>query len=193
MARSSQPRADGALRSPGVALTFDISPTVIGFAAGDLSGDVPTYFGHWKMPDFGGEGATYRACTNEIYGAIKRFSPTKLVIEKPLAPRAIVERTTTENVYRIWSMRGLVYEAGDRLSIPVSGFGADDIRMDLLGRCRWPGGSKEAKRQVVAFVRRLGLDVTDHNAADAINVWLYVQRRSRGISGATGQFRDAAD
>jgi hypothetical protein len=178
----------------GSVLTLDISPTVCGFAIGVLSARLPIC-GFWQMPEVGGEGAVYCAFSNQLYDTIEANCPSKIVLENPLRPRAIVERTTTENVYRIHAMRGLVWEAGHRTSVPVSGYGADDIRMDLLGRCRWPGGSKEGKEAVVAYVRKLGLDVTDHNAADAVMVWLYVQRRQRGIPdlGGSTAFRDAAD
>lgn len=172
----------------GGVLTFDISPGVVGFAYGKLTGRLPIC-GYWEMPELGGEGATYTAFSNEVYDAIDSNQPSRLVIESPLTPQAMLGHCQTEYIYKIFGLRAVVYEAGNRFSIPVSGFSADKVRYELLGRHRWPGGSEEAKKVVLAHVRKLGVQTASYDAADAVMVWLYIQKQL----GAHHLFRDAAD
>jgi hypothetical protein len=178
-----------------VLMTLDMGPTVTGFAVGDLYGKLPIAE-FWELPESGGEGAVYRNFTNALYGAIEDPRPTKIYIENPLPVQAMLGHCRPEYILRIHKMRGDVYEAGNRLSIPVLGFSADTVRHELLGRCRWPGGSDEAKRVVLAHVRGLGLNVTSFDAADAVMIWLYGQflwECGRSATGRNPLFRDAAD
>lgn len=175
-----------------VVLAFDISPSTVGYALGCLSGKLPIC-GYWPMPELGGEGATYAAFSNEVYDAIEANKPSRLVIESPLTPQAMLGHCQTDYIYKIFGMRSVVYEAGYRFSIPVSGFSADKVRYELLGRHRWPGGSEEAKKVVLAHVRKLGVPTTSYDAADAVMVWLYVQKQMSGGISHDPLFRDAAD
>lgn len=178
----------------GVLMTLDMGPTVTGIAVGDLSGKLPIAE-FWEMPSLGGEGAVYCHFGNQLYDAIEAHKPTKIAIEKPLSVQGMLGKCQPDYIHRIEKMRGDVYEAGYRSSIPITAYSADTIRSDLLGRCRWPGGSDEAKKHVLAHVRSLGLMISSFDAADAVMVWLYVQRRLRGIPTSSGDplFRDAAD
>jgi len=177
----------------GVLMALDMGPTTTGFSVGDLSGKLPIAE-FWPMPEIGGEGEVYRVFTNNLYDAIEAHKPDKLAIEKPLSVQAMLGRCNPEYIWRIGKLRGDVYEAGRRCRIPVVAFSADTIRSEILGRCRWPGGSEEAKKVVMAYVRGLGSNVTSFDAADAVMVWLYVQSlQAKAKTGRNPLFRDAAD
>lgn len=191
------------VRGTGGVFTLDISPSACGWAYGVLSEKLPIC-GYWAMPELGGEQATYVAFANELYDAIEANEPSRVVIENPLSPWAMFgsdgkggkrQICQTDYIRQIYGLRGIVYEACGRTSTGISGFSADKVRYELLGRNKWPGGTDAAKRAVLAHVRKLGLVTTSHDAADAVMIWLYVQRQARGIPdlGGSTAFRDAAD
>jgi Holliday junction resolvasome RuvABC endonuclease subunit len=172
-------------------LALDMAPGVTGYCFGDLSSKLPSKHGFWRMPNIGGEGAIYTAFANVLWDSIEELQPTALVIENPLPPQA---QTDTSTAFKIYAMRGYCLEACNRHSVAFAGVGANDVRVGLLGRCRWPGGSAEGKKAIVRHVRSLGLPVSDHNEADAIMVWLFWRAEMiRAESGRDPMFRDAAD
>ena len=91
----------------GGVLAFDISPSIVGWAYGVLSEKLPIC-GFWNMPEVGGEGALYCAFSNEVYDAIEANSPSRLVIENPLSPQAMLGHCQTSYIFQIFGMRSIV-------------------------------------------------------------------------------------
>ncbi len=166
---------------PGGVVAFDLAPGPIGVAAGLLTEALPSWFDAWHLPKLGTEGTKYMAFANEIYGFIEGHEPSAIVLEAALPPEA---QTDTKTAFKQYGLRAIAHEAAARHSIPISEFSADSIRMETIGRCRWKKG--QTKIAVVAHCRRLGLDVTSHDSADAVLAWIFYRQRMMGIP-PTGQ------
>ena len=159
-------------------LAYDLAPNFVGYAFGDLSKPWPSDFGFYAFGT-GSIGLKMRRFANSLYGDIERWKPSKVVMESPLPPQS---QTDTWTAIKIYGQYCYVHEACDRHGIEIpSAAGADTIRSDLIGRCRWPGGSSETKKKVVEFVRSFGVEVRNHNAADAIMVWAWYRLQMLGL------------
>jgi Holliday junction resolvasome RuvABC endonuclease subunit len=170
--------------SPGGVLCFDLASHV-GWAYGHLANKLPEA-GVWHLPKIGGEGARYAAFNDLLYATLKLLAPSEIVIESALPPLA---QTRTETAHQQYKLRGDVKEAGWRRSIAVSEISALTVRMEVMGKAHFP--DKTVKTEVVRFCRDLGMDITSHDAADAVLIWLWHRRRLRGFRGrATPLFRD---
>lgn len=164
----------------GGVLALDLSATVIGWACAPLAWKQPE-FNHWTVAGLGGEGATYARWVDKINDVLDEWKPTDIVYERPLPPIAQTSSITAEQIYAIL---GALKEAAWRHdNTPVHGEHVDTIRTNVIGRCRWAKG--ETKSAVVQFCRQeLKLDVTDHNAADAIICWHDYRQKIIGIPSA---------
>jgi Holliday junction resolvasome RuvABC endonuclease subunit len=161
-------------------MALDLAPKVTGWAIGHLSDEAPE-FGRWMLPRLGTEGAKYAKFADLLYGALKSWQPTAVVVEAPLPPAAQAAQKDTSTAFRQYGFRAIVHEAAWRRSIPITEVSADMVRIELLGRCRWPKGG--AKTAVIRHCIALGLQVSDDNEADAILIWHWHRRRMRGFSG----------
>jgi len=164
----------------GGVLALDLSATVIGWACAPLTWKQPE-FGYWTLPKIGGVGARYAAFVDKVNDTMDAWNPAHVVIENPLPPN--VPNTNVDTMMQIYAIVGFVHEACFRHSVPFHGCHVDTIRTNVMGRCRWVKG--ETKSAVVQFCRQeLKLDVTDHNAADAIICWHDYRQKILGIPSA---------
>lgn len=164
----------------GGVLALDLASTV-GYAYGDLAERLPVAFGIWKLPKVGGEGARYAAFENMLSAMCERVRPSKLILEAPLPLMAQTQGRIAQQQY---TLRGFAYAEGYRQSATVLEVSADLVRNALLGRSRF--GTDKVKVEVVAYVRRLGLRVPEHNSADAAMVWLWLRGQLHGTRSVSG-------
>lgn len=164
-----------ALFSPfGGVLALDLASTV-GWAYGQI-GDRPR-FGTWKLPHIGGEGGRYAAFENELIAAMDLHKPSHLILEKPLSFAALLGSSNARVVQQQYTLRGFAFAEGYRKSCSVSEVSSDMVRLELLGQSRF--AKDTVKREVMRFCLRHGYKVPDHNAGDAVMVWLWHQGRVR--------------
>jgi Holliday junction resolvasome RuvABC endonuclease subunit len=167
---------------PGGILALDLS-SVTGFAVGGVYDNAPR-FGTWHLPKSGGEGARYAAFENELIEAVERYQPGRIVLEAPMSFQAMLGVSTMKVMAQQLTLRGMAYAEGWRNSIPVSEVSADMVRLAILGQQRFAKGT--VKAAVVAYCRSIGLRVPDHNAGDAVLLWLYQVGQLRGGLPAAG-------
>jgi len=165
-----------------IVLAYDLAPNNVGYAAGPMSREDrwPVDFGYRTM-GIGSIGTKMRRFANMLYADLERWKPTKLVLESPLPPQA---QTDTWTAIKIYGQYCYVHEACDRRNIGIpSGASASTIRSDLA--CPIAQGDKQ-KKLVVGFVRAFGLDVTNHNTADACMVWIWYRMQLLGMPPVAG-------
>lgn len=154
----------------------------IGWAYGDLHWPLPRS-GHWRLPTIGGRGARYVAFVNLFNDILDEWQPKNVYIEQPLPPN--IPNTNATTMRQIYAVLGFVEEACWRASVSFSGNHVDTIRVDVIGRCRWPGDGNATKAGVIDFVRNtLKMDVTNHDECDAIIVWMHYKQKMQGIPSA---------
>jgi Holliday junction resolvasome RuvABC endonuclease subunit len=154
----------------GSILALDLAG-IVGWAFGEHQ---PPRFGTWHLPHFGGEGARYASMENELYAAIEVLRPDHLVLEGHI-PLAAMNNVAAAR--QAFGLRAMVRSEAYRASIPVFEVDAQTVRRDVIGQGRFAKDS--AKREVVAWCRRQGWKVPDHNAGDACVLWEWY-RRLRG-------------
>lgn len=172
----------------GGVLCLDLAPSVSGWALGQPGARLPE-FGRWRLPQIGGEGGRYVAFVNILDATLKRSKPSSIVLEAALALPGQTDMMTCRQQL---GLRAFVYEAAARHAIPVCEIDVQTVRMEVMGRAGWPKKG-QAKIEVVRFCRELGLDLTDHNAADACMLFLWHRRRLTGLGPVAGPlFRERA-
>jgi Holliday junction resolvasome RuvABC endonuclease subunit len=159
---------------PGGCLALDLS-TVVGWSYGHLEDDLPA-FGNWHLPHVGGEGIRYASFENELATCMDELQPTHLILESPLPLPALNNFRAAAQQF---TLRGFCYAEGWRASCAVSEIDPGTVRQALLGRSHFSKGV--VKREVVVYVRSLGLKVPDHNSADACMLWLWHRNQVGGI------------
>jgi hypothetical protein len=164
-----------ALHDPfGGVLALDLASTV-GWAYGQL-GDRPR-FGTWKLPHIGGEGCRYAAFENELIAAMALHRPSHLILEAPLSFAALLGVSNARVVQQQYTLRGIAFSEAYRGYCSVSEVSSDMVRGELMGQSRF--AKDTVKREVVRFCWRHGFKVPDHNAGDAVMVWLWHRGRMR--------------
>jgi hypothetical protein len=159
----------------GGIFTLDLA-RITGWAYGCANWRSPM-FGTWHMPLIGGEGMRFAAFENELEAALEELEPLSIVCESPLPLPAVTNRAAVQQQL---GMRAFVKAACYRASIECTEVSADLVRMELLGFCRAPGRPEAIKNHVVAYCRRKGWKVPDHNAGDACLLWEWKRRRVSG-------------
>jgi Holliday junction resolvasome RuvABC endonuclease subunit len=167
-----------ALTQGGV-LTLDLGG-VVGWAYAPLDAVSP-YADTITLPKVGGEGMRYASFENELAALIERLAPSAMVLEAPLRFAAQNNERACRQQY---TLRGFAYSEGHRASVPVSEQDVDTIRLEVFGICRFSG--RDPKAEVVRMLRARRILVTNHNAADAVAIWLWHKQRMRGISPVAG-------
>ena len=88
------------------------------------------------------------------------------------APFFAQTNSTFATVERLHGYKAIMLLVAGRLRLPFALAPVASIRKTFIGRS--PKG--EGKAAVIAECQRIGLDVTDHNVADAIAVWYWAHR-----------------
>lgn len=171
---------------PGGVLALDLSRTT-GWAYGHAGNRVPA-FGVWHLPNGGLEGARYAAFENVLADAMDRLAPSCLVLEAPLPLMAQTHAKTAQQQY---TLRGFACAEAWRGSAALHEVDAFTVRAEVLGKGRF--AKDQVKREVVRYCRGRGLKVPDHNAGDAVLVWIWFTDRARGrpvVAGPLFQARE---
>ena len=122
----------------------------------------------------GDYGYRFRCCENEIINALDEFEPDAVVKEAPIAKN---ERTTQHVLRLHHGFHAHLEQNCSRRNIPCIEYSADNVRNEVLGRCRRTKAEIKAnvtmKDIVQAGLLRMGYRVTNHNAADALATYIY--------------------
>lgn len=149
---------------PGGILTLDLA-SVSGWAYGHASARLtrPDAFGAWNLGK-GASAARWAALADQLGDTISMFQPSLVVFEAPLPPQA----QTQANIARLlWGLCTVAELICYRRSIECREQSAVQPRKQLIGKAR------PDKDQIVQWCRSRGLDITDHNAADAVVLWYF--------------------
>jgi len=167
-----------------------------GWCYGNPHGNEPPYFGTWRL-NKESEGARYASFRNELVAFLKANLPDHVVQESTLNLPAMNNYFAASQAF---ALRGIVIEEtwrgvdlpnGKIHPIGRSSIDCHTVRKEIMGMTRLR--SKDKPREVVMFCRKiLKLNVIDHNAADAVLIWMWHRARLRHAPGSLW-VRDAAD
>jgi hypothetical protein len=152
----------------GGILFLDLSRAGTGWAYGDIH--APPRTGVWRLPgDETSFGRTWAALDNELAAFLKLIRPLKVGIEAPLPPRY---QTTPESGRLAFGLTATAEQTCYRFEIECVLVRADTARSKVIGRAHLSDDERRAKRTVkeaivAPWVRQIGWEVADHNAADA--------------------------
>lgn len=152
-----------------VLLALDLS-TQVGWAVGPIGGE--PICGTWVLPQIGGEGARFASFENVLADAIAVHEPSVMAVEAPLPLPAMNNR---EVAFQQLGLRAIALSEAYRASASVHESDTYTVRLAVLGTGRFPAG--KVKDAVLAWAKREGIDVPDHNAADAACLWTFYSRR----------------
>lgn len=156
---------------PGGLLCLDLASTV-GVAYGHPADRLPVFWS-FDLLRTEGEGARYASFENELFDILAALKPAAVVLEAPLPLMAQTRAAICQQQY---TLRGISLSECWRASVPVSEVEVDTVRIEILGTARFRKG--QVKAEVVRYCRELGLDLSDHNAGDAVLIWLWRRVRS---------------
>lgn len=149
--------------------------TSLGFCIGD-PGQAKPRFGTHKL---GRDGATH----DERWHHLREWFMDQTAFEKPWAlcvesamnvAVALRMGNAAASLPYTLGLHAIIREAAIARGIAiVRTVDVDDHRKHFLGRSRFSGGTREAKRAAIARCNSLGWNVPDDNAADACSVWDY--------------------
>jgi hypothetical protein len=174
---------------PGGVLALDLSG-MVGWAYGQIEDRTPA-FGCWRLPHEGGEGGRYAAFEDELIAAMETLQPGRLVLEAPMPLGALCGVSTLKVVAQQLTLRGIAYAEAWRASAPISEISADAVRFAMLGQSRFAKGT--VKREVLAYCKRQGWKVPDHNAGDACLTWAWETTQLRGGQAVAGRLFAASE
>lgn len=107
------------------------------------------------------------ALSDALADAIGVYSPTLVAVEATLDLQG---QTQHDTCMQQFGLDAVVHLVCYRRSIEVRQEKPDKIRAKLMG------GSRQTKERIVRWARTsLGVDVTDHNAADALALWKFAE------------------
>lgn len=157
---------------PGGILSLDLS-TRCGWAYGTVACPKPV-FSVWRLPaatEAGRQGAAYE---NELLDAIDQYHPKMVVFEAALPAGAQSHARTAELLIGLAMTTEI---ACYRHEILVRKEYPQTVRSKVMG----PGNGRITSKQkeagvIVRWLNERGIEVEDHNAADAILQWMYAVR-----------------
>jgi Holliday junction resolvasome RuvABC endonuclease subunit len=152
-------------------LTLDLGGRV-GWAYGLLEHSAPE-FGSWRLE--GSEGQRYASLENELMRFCCGYLPREIVLEAPMPVAAMNNDFAAGQQL---GLRAIAFSEGYRQRIPVTEVDCLTVRSLVLGWSRYRRG--EVKEVVFAYCRDCGWEVPDHNAADAVMIWLWKRFREHG-------------
>ena len=156
------------MSAQGGILALDLS-THVGVAWG-ARGDAAPRTVVWNLPSCGLDiGRTFAAFENELLDAFTLHKPSLVVMEAPLPPQGQTHALTMRlqiGLAAITACNCYRWELPPPKEIPAS-----TARAGVLGSARFPKG--KIKETITAWVRGHGIRVADHNAADAVVLWLH--------------------
>jgi hypothetical protein len=160
----------------GGVLALDLSGTV-GLAYGPDEHDRPLLTAQFALPVIGGRGAKAAAAENLLDAIFAGYAPTRLVLATPLPLPAL---NNYGSAYQQFGLAWAAHAAAYRAECQVSAQDEQTVRSEMLGRPRYAkGGAKDA---VLAYCRRMRIQVAGHHAADAAVLWLWHRSRVVGMT-----------
>jgi Holliday junction resolvasome RuvABC endonuclease subunit len=128
--------------------------------------DRPRSWGVWDLGSAarGGHGAVLASLSDWIGDAFRLYRPSLVVMEAPLPPQAQTHANTARLMLGYCAVVELLCY---RWSIPLREQGAPEVRKRTIGRARLD------KAEIVQWCRSQGLEISDHNAADAVVLWYF--------------------
>lgn len=163
----------------GGSMALDLSSTV-GVAYGLLESEAPVTW-QWELHSLGGEKARFARFNTSLSKAMDKLKPSHLILEKHLPATAI----SNDNVVN--QQRGLRAIASMNTYYTPCAYSECDvhtIRREVMGVRRL---SKDAaKKAVVQWCKRHGIQVGSHHAADAALVWVWHRQRMLRIPPCAG-------
>lgn len=155
--------------APRSFLALDLN-TKTGWAAGFVGQPKPRSWGVWDLAGpwpVAGKGA---ALADFLSDAITFWKPGLVIFEAPLIAG---KQSSHQTAYTTMGLAFMAEVVCFRRNIRVLQANVQTVRSRVLGQ-----GRGMSKQEIIAWVRRRDIDVTDDNAADAIVLWLYaVQER----------------
>jgi len=152
-------------------LALDLSSRT-GWAWGPTVDAKPS-FGAWQMPIRGGLAARFYGLQNAMQEFCEEHLVTKVVIEAPI-PLPAMNNTTA--AYQQLGMRAIVMAEAQHISAAICEIDCWTVRSEVAGMRRCT--SDQAKKQAVLFCLKRGLKVPNHDAADAVLLWLWHRQRT---------------
>lgn len=150
----------------GGILALDLASRT-GWAYGPASARLtkPQAFGYWDLGRSTVSMAAPWAALGDFLGdAYTTFGPSMIVFEAPLPPQAQTHAKTARLLFGYCTVAELFCY---RREIRCREQDATSVRKRLIGKGR------PDKNEIVAWCRARGLDITDHNAADAVLLWYF--------------------
>lgn len=160
------------MNDPRPILFLDLA-TRTGWCEG-VPGGEPTYGSTLFAPEGAGSGAIFGGAFKWLAERCQKTRYRKIIIEAPLDPRHMGNRTTRMVGLRLIGLPAVMEAAAYLCKVyDFEEVRADDIRIGLLGHR--PVAAK-AKQEVMAALNALGYPVSDPDAADALAGWLHSSR-----------------
>jgi len=151
---------------PGGILALDLAGRT-GWAYGHASARLsrPDAFGYW---DLGSSSVSLAAPWTNLLDQLKDvftvMRPSLVVFEAPLPPSAQKHARTARLLFGYCTCVEIMCW---RWEIECREQDAPTVRKQLLGHAR------PSKEEIVNWCRARQLDITDHNAADAVTLWFF--------------------
>lgn len=153
--------------APGGILTLDLAART-GWAYGHAAARLtrPASFGYWDLAKSktGSLARPWADLIDRLADTFKVMRPSLVVFEAPLPPSAQKHAHTARMLLGYCAMVELVCY---RWEIECKEQDAPTVRKRLIGTGR------PDKEEIVNWCRGRGLDILDHNAADAVVLWYY--------------------
>lgn len=160
---------------PTRVFALDLSTTT-GWACGNV-GDTPPQWGVVILPKDKGHGAVAATFEDWLDGMLEQHKPTRLVYEAPLPPNLQGDR---ETCYITYGLAVAAEACAWRAGIEVWSHSSQTIRTAVIGRAHLTEEEKRlrprptVKTAIVApWLKSMGWDIQENNAADAAVVWAY--------------------
>lgn len=158
----------------GGLLTLDLSGTV-GVAYGH-KGDERPWSTSWRLSRGSDLAPRFGGFENELVAALDLYRPRRVVMEAPLPSNRQASTFVARQQFGLAAITELnCWRAG----VDCRETSCDAVRLAVLGRCRFAGGTEEAKRTVMTWCRAQGWNPVDHNAGDSLVLWAYSTGRVR--------------
>lgn len=140
-----------------------------GWAYGSPGDAKPRAWGVWDLGSAAkfGHGCVFATLLDWLGDAFKLYRPSMVIQEAPLSAGKQSHANTARLLFGYCTV---VETICYRWSIPVREQAAPTVRSRTIGSARVD------KAQIVAWCRSQGIDVTDHNAADAIVLWYFANK-----------------
>lgn len=163
-------------------LALDLS-TNCGFCIGDVEADgPPEQFGFWKLAPYAERGRMMAGLRNSIEDMRNEMVFYRVAIEQRPPASRFAGRTNSDSTDQQAYLEACVFQTSYD-----QGWGDPEIVSPRLARSRVFGSymtnitqKEKTDGVLVRKLQAMGHKVYDHNAADALTIWLWLQMKAHG-------------